>query len=157
MAFTIDELCKRCLDSNAKVSDLLREAKIIAVRRRLQDLQDWADDELTGYVSGRRRPHYRKVVGSLKYSWDGRRNWGELFVENRQMRDIMSTTWLNHTIDELEQQYANASSSGDTFILPFPQEVIRAAAQARIQLPDEIGLGVSDANRVCAGCRGRED
>jgi hypothetical protein len=154
MAFTIDELCKRCLDSSAKVSDLLREAKVIASRRGIQELQDWVNDELTGYVSGRWLPDYRKVVGDLKYSPDGRR-WGGLEVPNRQFRDMLSHTWLRYPVDELEQ-YVGRATSGDVLVVPFPQELIAAMAQRGFRLPSsDMGLEVTlvEFARILAAVR----
>lgn len=63
MPVEFDALCKRLVDRNGTVSDVLREAKILAARRGIRDLQDWIDDELTGYTSGRHLPEYRKVGG----------------------------------------------------------------------------------------------
>jgi len=140
MLVDIETACNRCLDRNANVSDLLLETKILAARKELHDLEDWSDDELTGYSSGRRLPAYRKVGGTLKYSRDGH-TWGRLHVENRDLREILSGYWLNHPIDELER-YAASPSSG-TFVIPFPLDVIRGAAQQGIELPDDTGLEIT--------------
>ncbi len=152
MAVDLDVLCNRCVDRNAGVGDLLREAKILAARNQCRDLEDWIDDELSGYSSGRRLFEYRKVGGTLKYSSDGH-TWGRLHVENRQLREILSAHWLNHPIDELER-YA-ASSTGSTFVVPFPLEVIRGAVQQGIKLPDDTGLEITSHEfvRVVAAVR----
>jgi len=141
MVLDVQALCKRSLDGKAKVSDVFREAKIVATRHRLRDLQDWIDDELSGYTSGRRLLEYRKVGGTLKYSRDGR-NWGVLQIENRELREILSTHWLNHPIDELER-YADGPPAGKTFVVPFPLELIRGAVKQGIQLPDDTGLEIT--------------
>jgi hypothetical protein len=141
MALDAETLYGRLVDGNAKISDILPEAKIFASQHQFRGLEDWIDDELNGYRSGRKVPDYRHVVGTPKWSRDGR-NWGELRIENRELEEILSGHLLNHPIDELER-YAGSPSSDRTFVLPFPIEAIRGAAAHRINLPDRTGVQIT--------------
>ncbi|MGH7812814.1 MAG: toll/interleukin-1 receptor domain-containing protein [Candidatus Binataceae bacterium] len=59
-------------------------------------------------------------------------------MESRELREILSTHWLNHPIDELER-YADAPPDS-TVALPFPLEAIRGSAQQGINLPEYTGV-----------------
>ncbi len=54
MAVELDALCDRCLDRTANVGDLLREARILAARNELHDLEEWIDviSELVRAIAG---------------------------------------------------------------------------------------------------------
>jgi hypothetical protein len=49
MASLIEELQHDALNSNVRVGDLLRKAKIIAVKLDLPEFEKWVENELNGY------------------------------------------------------------------------------------------------------------
>jgi AbiTii-like protein len=138
MVIDLDTLSRRCADGSAKVGDLLREAKILAAPGNFDELAKWVDDELSGYASGRNLSRYRKVSGIPKYSLDGR-NWGSLVVEDRRLRDILSTHWLHQPIDEIERY----SSLDGSALLPFPPEAIDGSAKLGIKLPSDTAVEIT--------------
>ncbi|MBJ9424273.1 AbiTii domain-containing protein [Acinetobacter seifertii] len=59
------EIQDDAINSNVKVSDLLRKCKILAYRLGNEDFKNWVDLELNGYSSNNLLPDYRKLhVGS---------------------------------------------------------------------------------------------
>ncbi|MFL4396276.1 hypothetical protein RJ729_15695 [Acinetobacter pittii] len=59
------EIQDDAVNSNVKVSDLLRKCKILAYRLGNEDFKNWVDLELNGYSSNNLLPDYRKLhVGS---------------------------------------------------------------------------------------------
>jgi len=52
MPSLVEELQRDALNANAKVSDLLRKAKAIAVKLELPELEEWVEHELNGYPEG---------------------------------------------------------------------------------------------------------
>lgn len=62
MASAIQNLQKDILDPSKSVTQLLRQAKIIAVELKLQDVEQWVDLELRGYPDDIEPPAYREFV-----------------------------------------------------------------------------------------------
>lgn len=60
-SFVLD-LQKDMLDSNKKVSDLLRKSYIIAKKLKIKDFETWIHNELNGYKHGSKLPPYRKLT-----------------------------------------------------------------------------------------------
>jgi hypothetical protein len=45
----VEEIQKAAIDPNAKVSTLLRQVKLAAVKLKLDSVADWVEGELTGH------------------------------------------------------------------------------------------------------------
>ncbi|MEO1496274.1 MAG: hypothetical protein AAFV43_03900 [Planctomycetota bacterium] len=66
MGSLVLELQQRCADSGHDVLDLLRFAKLAAVKLDLKDIATWIDHELDGYPPGIDVPSYRQVQAEMK-------------------------------------------------------------------------------------------
>ena len=66
MSSLVEELQRDALDHRARLSDLLRKAKTIAVKLDLPELEKWVENELNGYQSGADVPDYRVIIGQLQ-------------------------------------------------------------------------------------------
>jgi hypothetical protein len=66
MASIVLELQEKCTDSSHDIIDLLRKAKLVAVKLGLAEFTKWIDSELNGYDSIDDVPEYRRVRAQLK-------------------------------------------------------------------------------------------
>ncbi len=57
----LHQICDLATDSSAKLSDVLRKAKVLAARLGNQAFKQWVDWELNGYKSSDELPPYRKI------------------------------------------------------------------------------------------------
>ena len=62
----IEQLQLGAVDGAAPITDLLRRAKLAAVKLKTQDFATWVDLEITGYIDQPAVPDYRLVRGILK-------------------------------------------------------------------------------------------
>ena len=60
MAGLVSELQKDALDSNVKLSDLLRKALVVATKLKMPDFKTWIQKELNGY--GDKIPKGQKML-----------------------------------------------------------------------------------------------
>lgn len=63
----IEQLQLGAVDGTAPITDLLRRAKLAAVKLKTQDFATWVDLEITGYTDQPAVPDYRLVRGILKF------------------------------------------------------------------------------------------
>lgn len=68
------DLQRDALDPSVNVLDLLRKALVVAKKLRIQELQDWIELELKGYVGRETLPEYRYAQGQLK-GWNPFHGW----------------------------------------------------------------------------------
>jgi hypothetical protein len=66
MSSLVEELQRDALNHHARLSDVLRKAKAIAVKLDLPELEKWVENELNGYQSGADVPDYRVIIGQLQ-------------------------------------------------------------------------------------------
>lgn len=62
MASAIQNLRNAILDPNQSLTQLLRQAKVIAAELGLEDVEKWVDCELKGYPDDAEKPNYREVA-----------------------------------------------------------------------------------------------
>jgi hypothetical protein len=100
MASLVEELQRDALSPQARVSDLLRKAKTIAVKLDLPDLAGWVEKELNGYADAD-MPDYRIVHGTVK----GRNpyhGWQPVIFNDAKHEDAFSTQRVAQPVAELE-------------------------------------------------------
>lgn len=59
------------IDSDGKLSDLLRKCKVLAARLQNEELSQWVDAELNGYPSQENLPAYRIIGCNAKGNLGG--------------------------------------------------------------------------------------
>ena len=68
MAGLVSELQRDALDTNVKVSELLRKAYVVATKLNIPDFKNWIQKELNGYGFDKDEiPNYRLLTGEIKY------------------------------------------------------------------------------------------
>jgi hypothetical protein len=63
MTGLVEEIQRAALDPNVRVSTLLRQVKLAAVKLNLDTVEQWVESELRGYQDGSPVPDYRKLGG----------------------------------------------------------------------------------------------
>lgn len=63
----IEQLQFGALDGTTPITDLLRKAKLAAVKLSTSDFATWVDLEMAGYMGQPSVPSYRRIRGSLKF------------------------------------------------------------------------------------------
>jgi len=148
----IEQLQEEALDPKVALSDLLRKAKLCAVKLGLSDAATWVDHELNGYPAGVKLPVYRQLQGSAQYRtlFHG---WLPLRFSDAQMNEMLSRALMGHSIAEIEQllEYDDPIAT----YLPEQIELLRQAipnefTDAGVQLGKSALVGLLDAvrNRV---------
>jgi len=102
MGSLVEQLQVAASDSNVKVSDLLRKAKLVAAKLNQPEMMRWVDSELSGTFAGDDVPEYRRVPTQPVYQ---NAYWGRVpFVtSNAGINEIFnSSRQLPMSIGELE-------------------------------------------------------
>jgi len=125
----VQHLQAEALNPDISVSNLLRKAKLVAVKLDLRDFLDWIKDELNGYnvKSQEELPPYRIVGGEAK-AWNPFRGWMPLLFEDPQEASLLSKRGVGSPIAELES-IDKSSVRGNLFI-DFSPEAKRAITKA---------------------------
>jgi hypothetical protein len=151
MPSLVEELQRDALNSNVRLSDVLRKAKAIAYKLDLPELEAWVEKELNGYPMGD-VPGYRTVSGQVK----GRNpyhGWQPVHFGSSEMDQIFSKRIVHQKVAELEDVIANV---GDGGMLQIP---LSAEAKAHlmnatgfdmdftVMVPSSAAVGILDAVR----------
>lgn len=74
MAKIVIELQHEALKSNFDIMNLLRKAYLVARKLKLQEFEDWINNELNGYKDLEKIPDYRLLRGEIK-AWNPYRGY----------------------------------------------------------------------------------
>lgn len=97
------ELQSEAMDSDTKISDLLRKSIVIARKLGIKDFEDWGKQELNGYNNNTdKHPQYREIRATLQWLNESR-GWCPVVSTNDDILDIIESVKLNESITELEQ------------------------------------------------------
>jgi len=137
----VQQLQAEALNPEISVSDLLRKAKLVAVKLDLRNFLDWIENELNGYKvkSQEELPSYRIVSGEAK-AWNPFRGWMPLIFEDPQEADLLAKRGVGSPIAEIES-IEKSSVRGNLFI-DFNPEAKRAIIKA-IEYETDIKFMVS--------------
>jgi hypothetical protein len=99
----IHQLQAEALDPKIKVSDLLRKAKVVAVKLELKDFLTWIEKELNGYdaKSNDALPLYRVVGGETK-AWNPYHGWVPVLFSDPKSQNALSERGVVQPIGELD-------------------------------------------------------
>lgn len=111
MSGLVIELQRSALDSNRRVSDLLRMALVVSKKLGVIDIEEWIRLELDGYhVGADEVPDYRVSRGSPKV-WNPYHGWQPLNCESAKTAKLLSERGCIQSIAELERLLASDSNS----------------------------------------------
>lgn len=98
----VEQLQRDALDRDVLVSDLLRKAKVVAVKLGLDGAVEWVELELAGYPDQDSIPEYRELHGQPK-GFNPYQGWLPiLFTGDDETQAMISTHKLANSISELE-------------------------------------------------------
>ncbi|MFA6251545.1 MAG: hypothetical protein WC603_02890 [Candidatus Paceibacterota bacterium] len=131
MSSIIQDLQIEATDQSNSCSDLLRKAKIVAVKLDLEEFAEWIEKELNGYkgFSNKDLPDYRIVSGEPK-AWNPYHGWQPILFGDTEAGDIMAKRGVMQPIGELDDL---AKTDSSTFMIDYN-------TSAKKQIMEAIGF-----------------
>jgi len=144
------ELQRDSLDSEIRVSSLLRKALVVSKKLGVIEIEEWLKKELDGYLSTDDIPKYREVRGEVRV-WNPYHGWQPLNFPSAQMAQELSVRDVVQSVGELD----SLSESGEhTMQIPFSQDIVNLLMKAmRVPLQPSLLvdkteiIGILDAVR----------
>ena len=116
------ELQRETMNSNSRLSDILRKALVVATKLKVDEFKIWIESELKGYPKVQDIPSYRKVNGSVK-AWNRYNGWIPVIVQDSPINDLISNRSIGQPISELESLCHQKDEGGDLQV-PLPHDWI---------------------------------
>lgn len=103
MTSLIEQLQSHALDNTVPATDLLRKAKVVAVKLDLGEFLVWIEKELNGYETETQDelPRYRMLKGETK-AWNPYQGWIPVMFHDEESQDLLSRRGANQPLGELE-------------------------------------------------------
>jgi hypothetical protein len=148
MATIVEKLQQAALDKQTSVSDLLRRVKFVAAKLGLGGVEDWVEQELSGYNT--KPPDYRKV-GGTPVGLNPERGWMPISGEVGPLSHVRN----RKPVSALEALLASATP-GSTIHVAYPDEVCAELDRAngvrgwtfRLQVPSSELTRILDRVRT---------
>lgn len=97
----IAQLQWEALNSSSSISDLLRKAFLVSRKLKIEEFQQWINQELNGYnCPPKDIPKYREIVGKLVF-YNPYRGWIPAVISDHETSDLVSRHRLSQSITEL--------------------------------------------------------
>lgn len=112
MSSIIQDLQSEATDTTNSVSDLLRKAKIVAVKLDLKEFEEWVERELNGYdvTSNDDLPDYRIISGEPK-AWNPYHGWQPILFGDNKAGELMSRRGITSPVGELDDLVKTTSGT----------------------------------------------
>jgi hypothetical protein len=115
----IEAFIAKVQDDNVPVSDLLKEAKLLASSLSQSDFLKWLNVELEGYEQDADYPKYRSIKGEMK-AWNPYHGWVPVIHKSSEIEEQLCTRRINQSVREIEELL---SSKSDSYEMPYPASV----------------------------------
>lgn len=135
MTGLVEELQREALDPNVSVTQLLRRAKVVAVKLKLDMVSDWLDAELNGYEGEAVVPEYRIQPGQAKW-FNPVHGWLPIHGPTSIM-DKLTYRQVHQPISSLEDYVRRPDGEWHA---PFPQELIKSLFGNQPYPPAQAGV-----------------
>lgn len=116
MAKIVLELQQEAINKESDILNLLRKAYLVARKLKLDEFEEWINNELNGYKDMDKSPDYRKVRGEVK-AWNPYHGWIPVILANDDIDKTISEHLVSDSIPNLKNVYDN--SSNGTVVLQF--------------------------------------
>lgn len=113
------QLQKAALDSNTKIADLLRKAKVVAVKLDLTDKTAWIESELNGYEHADDIPDYRRIGGRIVWH-NPYHGWRPVIFLDEELEQAASQITISESAASLEEAIGNCKQRGVSLCIPIP-------------------------------------
>jgi hypothetical protein len=135
MESLVRQLQRDALDSKVAVSDLLRKAKVVAIKLDLGEFLFWVEKELNGYgTTEGELPPYRLIKGETK-GWNPYHGWVPVIFSDIESQNLLVRRGVNQPVGELDDLMR--SSDKGTFQIDFNPEAKNAIMEA-VQMQTDI-------------------
>ena len=101
------ELEKEALNEKASVESLLRKACLVARKLKLEEFEEWINNEQNGYKGN--APDYRMINGEYK-AWNPYRGWIPVILSPK-LGEFASRILLNQSVSALREIYTSHENS----------------------------------------------
>lgn len=125
------ELQREALKSDFDIMNLLRKAYLVARKLKLQEFEDWVNNELNGYKDADKIPDYRLLRGEIK-AWNPSYGWIPVILQNDN--EDITTHLANDSLANLLNVYEN--SENNNAILQFNATMNILMRQSRLSSLD---------------------
>lgn len=142
-----------CLNYKVPVVQILRKAKVAAVKLQLSDFLAWINSELNGYdCEIDKLPPYRIVEGRPK-AFNPVHGWKPILFEDVEFARLLSKAPIGQAIGPLEEMLSHPK--GDSlYSFTYPPEIVFNISKSlgfvtdvHMELSRACGLGIIDAVR----------
>ena len=107
MAKIVIELQHEALKSDFDIMNLLRKAYLVARKLKLQEFEDWVNNELNGYKDLDKIPDYRLLRGEIK-AWNTYHGWIPVILQNDN--EDITTHLASDSLANLLNVYENSEN-----------------------------------------------
>jgi hypothetical protein len=149
MVALVDDLIEETI-KDSDVSSLLRKARVLANRLKIEDFEAWIVNELNGYMGQESVPEYRKVHGSFRF-FNPFRGWCHISMPDDKTDKILSRRAVGQKIAEIESLYKSSDKDSVLTITipPSLKDRIAGAELADYEIAFFVGraslYGIMDA------------
>ncbi|MBP64065.1 MAG: hypothetical protein CMJ62_21300 [Planctomycetaceae bacterium] len=112
------ELQRDALDSNIRITDLLRKALLVSRKLKIKDIEEWLNFELNGYMNTT-VPEYRQVRGELK-ALNPYNGWIPVMLSS-EWQEKLCYTYLNVSVSQISNLLE--TSEGGYFKFKYPGDL----------------------------------
>lgn len=109
MSKIVLELQQEAISKESDILNLLRKAYLVARKLKLNEFENWINNELNGYEAMDKLPDYRKVRGEVK-AWNPYQGWIPVILENDEMDKAISEYLVPDSIPNIKNIYDNSSN-----------------------------------------------
>lgn len=106
MSKIVIELQQEALKSDFDIMSLLRKAYLVAKKLKLQEFEEWINNELNGYGDKEEIPEYRLLRGEIK-AWNPYHGWIPVILTNEN--ENITTHMVADSIANLLNVYENST------------------------------------------------
>ncbi|MDT2806615.1 hypothetical protein K5X77_08970 [Vagococcus lutrae] len=107
------DLQQEALSKDSDVLNLLRKAYIVARKLKLNEFEEWVNNELNGYQETDKIPDYRKVRGEVK-AWNPYLGWIPMIIQNNEIANQLSEHLASDSIPNLKNVYESLNGNHAT-------------------------------------------
>lgn len=120
MTSLVRELQTDALNSDIKVSDLLRKALLVSRKLKITNMQQFFELELNGYknVLSSEVPNYREMRGQTKVN-NPHYGWQPVTYHNEKIKNRFTKWKTNQSAKEMESLLENIENSDDILIIEY--------------------------------------
>lgn len=119
MSALVLQLQAEALDANTRIADLLRKAKVVAMKLDLDDFMEWIENELNGYKDNSRLPSYRTITARVK-AFNPYRGWMPVIFEDHDFERELSRCHVMQAIGSLEDVTIRSKNGAGYLAFPIP-------------------------------------